>query len=55
MLASICCIHFHHSHNKRKDSLEARAEQAVLHAYVKNQVILEPILLYRASKYKQTK
>ena len=44
-----------HNHKKRKDSLEARAERAVLHAYVKNQAILEPILLYRASKYKQTK
>ena len=40
---------------KRKDSLETRAEPAVLHAYVENQVMLEPILLYRASKYKQTK
>ena len=40
---------------KRKDSLETRAEPAVLHAYIENQVMLEPILLYRASKYKQTK
>ena len=40
------------SHKKRKDSLETRA---VLHAYVENQAILEPILLYRASKCKQTK
>ena len=45
----------HHSHKKRKDSLETRTERAVLRAYVKNQAILEPILLYRVSKYKQTK
>ena len=44
-----------HSYKKRKDSLETRAERAVLHAYVENQAILEFILLYRASKYKQTK
>ena len=46
---------FEHSHKKQKDSLETQAERAVLHAYVENQAILEPILLYRASKYKQTK
>ena len=39
-----------HSHKKRKDSLETQAKLAVLHTYVKNQDILEPILLYRASK-----
>ena len=44
-----------HSHKKQKDSLETRAEWAVLRAYVENHAILEPILLYRASKYKQTK
>ena len=44
-----------HSHKKWKESLETRAEQAVLHACVENQAILEPILLYGASKYKQTK
>ena len=44
-----------HSHKKQKESLEARAEVAVLHTYVENQAILEPILLYRASKCKQTK
>ena len=48
-------IVYNHSHKKRKDSLETRAERAVLHAYVENQAIPEPILLYRASKYKQTK
>ena len=44
-----------HSHKKRKDSLETQAEPAILCVYVENQAILEPILLYRASKYKQTK
>ena len=39
-----------HSHKKCKDSLETRAERAVLRAYVENHDILEPILLYRASK-----
>ena len=37
------------------DSLETRAKLAVLRTYVENQAILEPILLYRASKCKQTK
>ena len=37
------------------DSLETRAELAVLHTYVENQAIPEPILFYRASKCKQTK
>ena len=46
---------YHHSHKKRKDSLETQAELAVLRSYVENQAILEPILLYRASKCKQTK
>ena len=45
----------HHSHKKRKDSLETRAELAVLRSYVEHQAILEPILLYRASKCMQTK
>ena len=40
---------------KRKDSLETRVELAVLRTYVENQAILEPILLYRASKCKQIK
>ena len=38
----------------RTDSLETRAEPAVLRTYVENQAILEPIL-YRASKCKQNK
>ena len=38
----------------RTDSLETRAELAVLRTYVENQAIIEPILLYRASKCKQT-
>ena len=47
-------IKCNHSHQKRKDKGEVRAERAVLCAYVENHAILEPILLYRASKYKQT-
>ena len=39
----------------RTYSLEKRAEPAVLHTYVENLAILEPILLYRAWKCKQTK
>ena len=35
--------------------METRTELAVLRTYVENQAILEPICLYRASKYKQTK
>ena len=46
---------YKHGHKKQKDSLQTWAEQAVLHAYVENQPILESILLYRASKSKQTK
>ena len=38
----------HHSHKKR-------TELAVLRTYVENQAILETILLYQASKCKQTK
>ena len=41
--------------SKRKESLEILAERAVLRAYVENHAILEHVLLYRASKYKQTK
>ena len=44
-----------HSHKKRKDSLETRAELAVLRTYVENQAKIELIFLYRASKCKQTK
>ena len=40
---------------KWKVSLETRAERAALTPYVENQAILEPILLYRASEYKQSK
>ena len=45
---------FNHNHSKRKDSLETGTELAVLRTYVENQAILEPILLYRTSKCKQT-
>ena len=38
-----------------RNSLETRAELVVLRIYVENQAILEPIILYRASKCKQTK
>ena len=48
-------VPLYHSHKERKDSLEPRAELAVLCTYVENQVILEPILVYRTSKCKQTK
>ena len=44
-----------HDHKKRKDSLETQAKLAVLHTYVENQAILEPILLYCTSNCKQTK
>ena len=39
----------------RTYSLETQAEPAVLRTYLENLAILEPILLYRASKCKQTK
>ena len=45
---------FHHSNKKRKGNLETPVELAVLRTYVENQTILEPILLYCASKCKQT-
>ena len=35
--------------------METRAELAVLCSYVENQAMLEPILLYWASRCKQTK
>ena len=41
--------------SQETDSLETRAEIAVLRTYVENQAIREPILLYRGSKCKQTK
>ena len=44
-----------HSYKKRKDSLETRAKLAVRRAFVEHQTILEPILLYRGSEYKQSK
>ena len=40
---------------KWKDSLETWTESAVLQIYVENQAMLEPILLCRASKCKETK
>ena len=46
---------FEHSHKKRKDSSEPRAELAVLRIYVEKQGLLESISLYRASKCTQTK
>ena len=55
MLISLFHIWLNHSHKKRKDCLETRTKLAVLRTYVENQAILEPILLYRASKCKQTK
>ena len=44
-----------HSHKKRKDSLKTLAELAALRSYIENQTLLERILLYWASKCKQTK
>ena len=44
-----------HSHKDRNDSQGKQAELAVLHAYVEEQVTIEPILIYRVSKCKQTK
>ena len=43
------------SYSQETDSLETRVELPVLRTYVENQVILEPILLYWASKCKQIK
>ena len=43
-----------HSYKKLKDSLEIRVKPAALRVYVENQVLLEPILPYYASKCKQT-
>ena len=39
----------------RNGKIVWKRELAVLHTYVENQAILEPIFLYRASKCKQTK
>ena len=41
--------------SQETDSLETRAELVVLRTYIENQAILELILLYLASKCKQTK
>ena len=46
---------FNHSHKKRIVWKHGLVELAVLRTYVENQAILEPILLYRRSKCKQTK
>ena len=45
----------HESIAIRTDSLETRAEPAALRTHAENQAIPEPILLYQASKCKQTK
>ena len=44
-----------HSQKERNDSLEKQVELAVLRAYFENQATIETILIYRASKCKQTK
>ena len=53
--SQLAFIYSKHSHKKWKDSLETWAELLVLWTYVENQAMLEPILLYGASKCKQTK
>ena len=45
----------HHSHKKRKDSLETQAELPVLRTYAENQAKLESILLYHASNVNKPK
>ena len=55
IVSDFVLCYFHHSHKNRKDSLGTRAKLAVLRTYVENQAIPEPIFLYRALKYKQTK
>ena len=52
--ATMTKICLKHTHIKRKDSLETRAELAILRTYVENQAILEPTNLYPASKCKQS-
>ena len=44
---------FRNTHKSHTD-LEARAKPAVTRAYVENQAILEPVLLFLESKCKQT-
>ena len=48
-------LKIYRSHKKRKLSLETKAKQAVLCAYLENQATLELVLHYRASKCRQTK
>ena len=43
------------SSSQEMHSLVTQAKLAVLRTYVENQAILEPVLLYRTSKCKQTK
>ena len=43
------------THSQKQQIVWKQAELAVLRIYVENQAILEPILLYQASKCKQTK
>ena len=45
-------VYLKHSKKKRKHSLETRAELSVQRTYVENQTVLDPILLFRASKRK---
>ena len=44
-----------HIYENQKDILETRAKRTVLYAYVENQAILEPILLYRAANINKQK
>ena len=46
---------YNHSHKKRKDTLELLGKLLVLCTDIENQAVLEPSLLYWASKCKQTK
>ena len=48
-------LHYIKSHKKWKDSLETQSELAILSTYFEKQAILEPVLLYHASKWIQTK
>ena len=51
----VISLNFNNSHKERKDSLETQAKLAVLRTYIENKAMLEPILLYLASKCKETK
>ena len=55
LLFLLLYIKLHHSHKKRKVSLETRPEPAVLCVYVENHAPLEPILLYRNQNVNKTK